>query len=133
MRYLLDTNTFSALMRGDTRMAFWLSSIGSDDRVAICTVTRGEVLFGLERLAQVQRRADLEAKAAKLFAVLPCEAIPPAAADLYAKIKASQQRRGLPLDENDLWVAATALVINATLVTRDSDFTGIAGLAMVEP
>src|SRR5215471_368395 len=103
-------------MRTDAKMAAWLSSTGTDDRVVICTVTRGEVLFGLERLAQGRRRTDLEAKAAKLFAVLPCEPIPPAAGDVYAKIKASQQRQGVPLDENDLWVAATALAAGATLV-----------------
>ena len=48
-------------------------------------------------------------------------------------MKASQQRRGLPLDENDLWIAATALVLDATLVSRDGDFQAIAGLSLVEP
>ena len=37
------------------------------------------------------------------------------------------------LDENDLWIAATALVMNATLVTRDGDFRAIEGLALMEP
>ena len=133
MIYLLDTNAMSALMRADVRMASWLSSIGADDRVAICTITRGEVLFGLERLAQGRRRTELETKAGKLFAILPCEPLPPAAADRYAGVKISQQRRGLPLDENDLWIAATALVMEATLVSRDSDFQGVEGLALVEP
>ena len=48
-------------------------------------------------------------------------------------MKAFQQRRGLPLDENDLWIAATALVLDATLVSRDADFQAIAGLSLVEP
>jgi predicted nucleic acid-binding protein len=47
-------------------------------------------------------------------------------------VKASQQRRGLPLDENDLWIAATTLAIDATLVSRDSDFHAVEGLAVVE-
>ena len=37
----------------------------------------------------------------------------------------------LPLDENDLWIAATALVLNASLVSRDNDFEGTAGLNVV--
>jgi predicted nucleic acid-binding protein len=45
-------------MRADLRMASWLSSIEPDDRVVICTITRGEILFGLERLAPVRRRSD---------------------------------------------------------------------------
>jgi predicted nucleic acid-binding protein len=63
---------------------------------------------------------------------LPCEPVIAAAADRYANVKASQQRRGLPLDENDLWIAATAIAMNATLVSRDSDFQAIEGLALVE-
>ena len=133
MIYLLDTSVISALMRADARMATWLSSIGVDDRVATCTIARGEILFGLERLAPGRRRTDLEGKARKLFAAVPCEPIPPAAGDVYANIKVSQQRRGLPLDENDLWMAATALALSAILVSRDSDFQVIEGLSVVAP
>ena len=133
MVYLLDTSAISVLMREDERMASWLSSIGVDDRFVMCTMVRGEILFGLERLAPGRRRAELEEKAAKLFAVLPCGPIPPVAGDRYAKVKISQQRRGLPLDENDLWIAATTLAMGATLVSRDSDFQAVEGLAVVEP
>ncbi len=45
----------------------------------------------------------------------------------------ARQEQGLTLDENDLWVAATALAIGAGLVTRDGDFSGIAGLSVVVP
>ena len=68
-----------------------------------------------------------------MFAVLPCEPIVAVTGDRYAKVKASQQRLGVPLDENDLWMAATPLAMEATLVARDSDFYGIAGLAVVQP
>jgi predicted nucleic acid-binding protein len=131
--YLLDTSVISALMRADAQMATWLSSIGADDRVAICTIARGEILYGLERLAPGRRRTELDGKARKLFAAVPCEAIPSPAGDVYAHIKVSQQRRGLPLDENDLWMAATAVALGAILVSRDSDFQGIEGLSVVAP
>jgi predicted nucleic acid-binding protein len=131
--FLLDTNAISALMRDDARMARWLSSIKVDDRVSMCTIARGEILFGLRRLAPGRRRAALEEKVANLFAVLPCEPIPPAAADHYANVKISQQRRGLPLDENDLWIAATAIALDATLVSRDSDFRAVEAFRLIEP
>lgn len=120
-------------MRADERMASWLSSIGADDRVVFCTITRGEILFGLERLAPGRRRAELAGKAENLFAALPCEPIPPAAGDRYASVKIAQQRRGLPLDENDLWIAGTALAVGGTVVSRDSDFRAIEGLPVVQP
>jgi hypothetical protein len=37
--------------------------------------------------------------------MLPCESLPAAVADRYADLKATQQRRGLSLDENDFWIA----------------------------
>ena len=133
MTYLLDTSAISAIMREDGKMASWLSSVGTEDHVVVCPVTRGEILFGLERMAVGKRRSDLEAKARKLFATLSCDPIPPGAGDHYASVKAARQRRGLPLDENDLWMAATALAIGATLVTRDTDFREIEDLAIVVP
>ena len=99
----------------------------------ISTITRGEILFGLGKLAPGRRRTELEAKAQKLFAALPCEPIPPDAGDRYASLKIERHSRGRPLDENDLWIAATALAIGAILVSRDSDFRGIEGLAAVVP
>jgi predicted nucleic acid-binding protein len=131
--YLLDTSAISAIMREDGKMASWLSSVETGDHVVVCPIARGEILFGLERLAAGKRRSDLEMKAQRLLDALTCEPIPPAAGDHYASVKVARQRRGLPLDENDLWIAATALAIGATLVTRDSDFRQIEGLAVVLP
>jgi len=33
------------------------------------------------------------------------------------------------MDHDDLWIAAHALILGATLVTRDADSSGIAGLS----
>ena len=62
-----------------------------------------------------------------------CEPVPERAGDFYASLKLARQSQGLALDENDLWVAATALALDATLVSRDQDFAGIEGLAVVAP
>ena len=77
--------------------------------------------------------AVLEAKAQTVFAALPCEPVPPVAGDRYASVKLAQQRLGLPLDENDLWIAATALAIGATLVSYDSDFQRVGTLTVAVP
>jgi predicted nucleic acid-binding protein len=36
----------------------------------------------------------------------------------------------MSLDENDLWIAATALSVGAVLVTMDSDFERVEGLTV---
>jgi predicted nucleic acid-binding protein len=55
------------------------------------------------------------------------------AADSAVQVAVLAPSRGLPLDENDLRIAATALALGATLVSRDSDFQTIEGLALIEP
>jgi predicted nucleic acid-binding protein len=73
----------------------------------------------------------LEGEGRECFAALPREPIPERAGDSYAALKLVRQKRGLTIDENDLWVAATALALGATLVSRDHDFEGIDGLSVV--
>jgi predicted nucleic acid-binding protein len=126
--FLLDTNAISALMREDPRISAWLTSLQPDDRLVTCSIARGEILFGLAKLPEGQRRALLQSKAENVFSSLPCEAVPPQAGDRYATLKFSQQRLGLSLDENDLWIASTALAIGATLVSSDRDFQRIEAL-----
>ena len=60
MIYLLDTNAISELMRADTRVEHWIAGLSESDRVVTCTVVRGEILFGISRLPQGKRRAELE-------------------------------------------------------------------------
>ena len=96
-------------MREHPKVDAHLASLSSVERVMICTVVRGEIGSGIERLPQGRRRQELEAKATKLFAILPCEPVPEAAGDHDAIIKLTRQQQGLALDENDLWIAATAL------------------------
>jgi predicted nucleic acid-binding protein len=73
----------------------------------------------------------LEHSGLEILSKFPCEAVPAQAADIYADIKNMRQRNGRALDENDLWVAATAMALGATLVSRDEDFVGIAGLPVL--
>lgn len=133
MIFLLDTNVVSGLMREDANLTSWIATVQAEDRAVICTIIRGEILFGLEKLPLGRRRAELEAKARRFFAVLPCEPVPYRAGDLYATVKLTQQHRGLSLDENDLWIAATTMAMNAVLITRDNDFHRVSGLAVIAP
>ncbi len=130
MIYLLDTNAFSDLMRKHAKFDARMASLLPTDRVVICPVVRGEIRYGIEQLPKSKRRQELENQAALLFAVIPCESIPEASGDHYAMTKIARQRKGLTLDENDLWIAATALALGAVLVSRDSDFQQLDGLTV---
>jgi len=129
--YLLDTNAISDLMRASPQIENWMAGLEQGDRVITCTIVRGEILFGIARLPPGRRRTELEETGGQFLATVRCEPVPERAGDFYAAVKLARQQRGLTLDENDLWVAATALALGAALVTRDSDFAGIDGLRVV--
>ena len=131
MTYLLDTNAISDLMRASPRIEHWMAKLNQGDRVVTCTIVRGEVLFGIARLPEGKRRAELEELGYQFLSAFHCEPVPERAGDSYAIVKLARQRSGLALDENDLWVAATALALGATLVSRDAGFAGIDGLPVV--
>ena len=130
MMFLLDTNVVSDLMRREPRVENRVRSITAADRIAVSTIVRGELLYGIERLPDGKRKTQLRAEADDVLGAVPSESLPDGAADVYATLKASCERRGAALDENDLWLAATALFFDATLVTRDRDFQGVAGLRL---
>src|SRR5437016_800182 len=117
--YLLDTNVCSDFMREHRKVSARLTGLLPTGRVCICSIVRGEILYGLRRMAEGRKREEFRKKAQNLFAALACEPIPEAAADHYARLKRQAEATGLRLDENDLWIAATATVIDAVLVTRD--------------
>ncbi len=105
-----------------------IAGLQPNDRAVTCSITRGEILYGLYRLPAGKRRQDLEAEAANVFKYVECISVTEAAADQYALIKSEAQAQGTPLDENDLWIAATALSLSAILVSSDTDFKRIAAL-----
>lgn len=85
------------------------------------------------QVADGRRRTELEETGYRFLDALQCEPVPQGAADFYAALKVTRRQRGLTLDENDLWVAATALALGATLVSRDADFAGIERLPIIAP
>ena len=129
MDYLLETSTCSLLMAHASRVVAHFDSLSNDeDYVFTCTIVRGEILFGIERLPTGRRRHSLENQAVNLFAGLPCLPVPEEAADYYAQMKRQAEQQGTPLSDNDLWIAATALALDAILVTSDSDFDRVLGV-----
>jgi tRNA(fMet)-specific endonuclease VapC len=49
---------------------------------------------------------------------------------LYGRIAQQLRRKGRPIPQNDIWIAATALQYDLTLVTRDEHFKQVEGLAL---
>ncbi len=129
-KYLLDTSTCSLLMKDNPRVKRRLDSLSESDYHFTCPIVKGEILFGIGRLPMGKRRQDLEQRANELFADVQCDPIPENVGDTYAQIKVAAEKQGTSLGECDLWIAATALALDAILVASDSDYERIIGLGL---
>ena len=57
--------------------------------------------------------------------------VTPRTADHYARIMASLRAKGRPIPTNDVWIAAHAMETAADLVSADSHFEYVDGIALV--
>jgi predicted nucleic acid-binding protein len=130
MEYLFDANATGDLMREHPEIKRRLFSLPTEHRAITCPIVKGEVLYGIARLPDGKRKANLEERAHAVFTGLPCVSVPDSAANFYSQIRFARERRGLSIAANDLWIAATALALGAVLVSRDSDMQGIEGLSV---
>jgi predicted nucleic acid-binding protein len=118
--YLFDTNALSDLVDGQPNLVTRFQA--HQGQVLINAVVLGEVRHGLARMPAGKRRTQLVAATNAVLATLPCVPITDRVAELYGPLKDDLERRGLPLENNDLWIAASALDLGAVLVSRDGDF-----------
>src|SRR5688572_24464251 len=77
--------------------------------------------------ASPQKAARLKA-VRSLIELAPIILIDVAIAERYGVVIHETQTAGQPISRNDLWIAATALVHDLALLTRDTDFTRVRGL-----
>jgi tRNA(fMet)-specific endonuclease VapC len=52
-------------------------------------------------------------------------------ADTYARIRLQLKKRGKPIPENDIWIAATCIVNTIPLYTLDKHFKEVSDLILV--
>lgn len=62
MIYLLDTNALTDMVTQQPQFATRIAALQPDDRIIICTIVRGEVLFGLGKLPPGKRRDEIDRK-----------------------------------------------------------------------
>ena len=120
---LLDTNILIHLVRGNATGQAIDARYGLLDRPErplISIVTVGEVMkFAEWRNWGERKRATLRGLLEELVIVdISDETI----LDRYAKIGAYLESNGQPIQQNDVWIAATAAAKDAVLLTADTDF-----------
>jgi tRNA(fMet)-specific endonuclease VapC len=125
MRYLLDTNTVSDLIRNPQgRVATYIKKVG-EERVCTSIIVAAELRYGATKKGSARLANQLEAVLGVLE-VVPFEA--PADAT-YGLIRTRLEQTGRPIGGNDLLLAAQAITLGYTLVTgNEKEFARVDGL-----
>jgi tRNA(fMet)-specific endonuclease VapC len=121
---LLDTNAYSAFMRG---MPEAIEILTSAPLIGLDSIALGELLGGFAggtKEAWNRQRLEEFCSSRRVQRILVDERT----AEHYAKIYIDLKRKGLPIPTNDMWIAASALRHDLALFTYDGHFEYISGL-----
>ena len=121
-RYLLDTKVISHIMQGrDTKLLARLAKLTIGQAV-ISSVTLAEIEYGIQRRDSSEKLRDALTQVLLRMDVLPWDA---AAATCYGELCSSLEAQGINLSDFDMMIAAHALSMKLTLVSRDKAFKQI--------
>lgn len=124
-KYLLDTNIIIALFAQESSVVEIIAEL---EEIFIPVIAIGELLYGAKKSLNVQSNSERIEELALNSSCLHCDIH---TARQYGEIKNKLQKKGRPLPENDIWIAALALQHDLILVTRDQHFDEIDNLKLV--
>lgn len=117
-RLLLDTTAYSAMRRGDRRLA---QPLAEASEIVLTPVVVGELVYGFVggRLEKQNRRLLREFLESDRVRVV---SVDEETAERYAAIRDYLRKKGTPIPTNDLWIAASAAQHGLKLLCLDRHF-----------
>ena len=126
VRYLLDTNICIYIAKHNPPTVRERFAHHTASELAMSVITLGELRFGAEK-SQARERAI--ASIQLLENLMQIAALPVHAGEHYGQIRASLQKTGQLIGNNDLWLAAHARAEGWIFVTNnESEFVRVPGL-----
>ena len=127
MRYLLDTNAVSDLVRNPQgRVAARIADVG-EAQVCTSIIVAAELRYGGAKRSSARLTAQLE----QVLAALPILPLEEPVDVAYGAIRVQLESAGTPIGGNDMLIAAHAMSIGLTVVTdNETEFARIEGLAV---
>jgi tRNA(fMet)-specific endonuclease VapC len=123
-KLVLDTSAVIELFKGNPAVA---SQILAEITVKIPSIVLGELYFGVYRSSNPAKHTLQVNKFVANCEVLTVDV---ETAEIYATIKTKLLKKGKPIPENDIWIAAIAIQYNLSLVTFDKHFKEVDDLKL---
>jgi tRNA(fMet)-specific endonuclease VapC len=128
MAYLLDTNIVSLALRNNFKVTAEIAQLKSQRQIlSLSCVTYFEVkrgLFAVKATKQLERFDNF----CKDYQIIFLDDL--AILEKASEIHANLRLRGLPIQTEDILIAATAIVKGFILVSHDSDLLRVEGLTL---
>jgi tRNA(fMet)-specific endonuclease VapC len=125
---MLDTNVLSAIIRKNPAAVFQLEKAANKARLAISTVTHGELLFGVAKKPGATNTIRIAYEILVRLEILPWDK---SVSPIYGQVRAEMEAAGKILGSLDMMIAAHALASGCTLVTADKAFSMVPKLKTV--
>lgn len=128
LRCLLDTNICIYIARNRPPGVAERFARARPGSLGISLITWGELCFGADKSSDPERA---HARLARFAADVPVCIPEEATGRHYGDIRATLERAGTPIGNNDLWIAAHARALGVKLVTNNSsEFKRVPGLKL---
>ena len=116
MAYLIDTDIIIFALRGDKTVLAKFEE-NKNIPISISMITYAELVFGTKR-SQNERTNML--KVNRIREIYPVEELNIGIMELFADIKANMYSKAMRIEDLDLFIAATAIYNDLTLVTNNT-------------
>ena len=125
---LLDTNAYTGLINGDTKILEYLAQA---DTIYISTVMLGELYAGFYGGSKFEWNSNilqdfLEKETIKIVVVSHDTS------NIFGQIKNELRQKAAIIPLNDIWIAAHAIETDSTLLTFDKHFENISNLKLIK-
>jgi tRNA(fMet)-specific endonuclease VapC len=121
----LDTNAVIAYREGISDVC---KLVDEADVIILPVTVIGELLYGALNSTKTKNNEKFVHKFVEYSLVMQ---IDEAVAARYARVRFDLKRRGTPIPENDIWIAAACLDLEVPLLSRDDHFKLVPGLDVI--
>jgi tRNA(fMet)-specific endonuclease VapC len=122
---VLDTNIAIAFLSDDDSVR---QHVAAAERIILTTVVLGELFYGARHSDRAEQNLQRVEELAQNCEVLDVSI---ETARQYGIIKSELRRKGAPIPNNDIWIAALTQQYGAAIATRDQHFDLVERLAIV--
>jgi tRNA(fMet)-specific endonuclease VapC len=126
MIHLLDTNTCIYFLNRTSERIISQFKRFSPSEIKLPSITVAELFYGAEKSKAQKKNRDIVARFVSTFEIIPFDE---RCCIIYARIRASLEKSGVPIGPMDLLIASISLANNFLLVTNNiKEFKRIKGL-----